>query len=315
MNTNLAIIDLGTNTFHLLIASCLEKEISPLYKQSLPARLGAAGINQNLITPEAIQRGLEVLHHFKNKLQEFNIDPENVYAFGTSAIRNASNREAFQQQVLLETGIKVQEIDGNREAHLIYLGVRNAIKLGSEPALIMDIGGGSVEFIIANQEQVFWKQSFEIGGQRLIEKFMTMDMLTDQNRKKLYNYIDEALIPLANAVHQYAPTKLVGAAGAFETLVDMESFFTGNGWSATEKKDYSVGLESFYRMYAQILTATRAERMDMAGMIPLRVDMIVVAVCLIEYVIKKHHLQEIQISRYALKEGALISLHAQDEAE
>ena len=308
MNTKLAIIDLGTNTFHLLIASCDKDEITTLYKESIPARLGASGINQNYITEEAMQRGLDVLDTFQLKLKAFDILPENIFAFGTSAIRNASNREEFQQKVLMETGIKVREIGGNMEAQLIYLGVRSGTQLGTEPSLIMDIGGGSVEFIIANQEQVFWKQSFEIGGQRLMEKFMTAHMLTDQNRKKLYNYLDEALIPLANAVHQYAPNKLVGAAGAFETLVDMESFFTGNDWSPKDMIDFSVPIESFYRMYSQILTETREARMAIPGMIPLRLDMIVVAVCLIEYVLKNHHIKDIQSSRYALKEGALVAL-------
>jgi exopolyphosphatase/guanosine-5'-triphosphate,3'-diphosphate pyrophosphatase len=311
MNPKIAVIDLGTNTFHLLIASCHESKITPLYKQSTPARLGASGINQNLLTTEAMQRGVAVLIDFQTKLKDFDIAPENVHAFGTSAIRNASNREVFQQRVLEETGIKISAIDGNMEAQLIYLGVRNAIQLGSEPSLIMDIGGGSVEFIIANHAQVFWKQSFEIGGQRLMEKFMTMDQLNGQSRKKLYNYMDEALIPLANAVHQYAPTKLIGAAGAFETLVDMESFFEGKGWSPKDAIDFSVSIQSFYRMYAQILTGSREDRMAIPGMIPLRVDMIVVAICLIEYVLKNHHIKEMQVSKYALKEGALFSIGTQ----
>lgn len=188
--------------------------------------------------------------------------------------------------------------------------MRHGADIGEGPSLIMDIGGGSVEFIIGNRSQIFWKQSFEIGGQRLMEKFMRNDPLSQADRRSLYNHFDENLIPLANAVHQYAPEKLVGSSGTFDTLVDIDFHHRTGDWPPASETDFNIPLEEFYRAYALILSGNHDERMAIPGMIELRVDMIVVAVCLIDYVLKTHGIGQIQVSKYALKEGVLAELMA-----
>lgn len=311
MSSRLGIIDLGTNTFHLLIVEKNGKDITTLFHESKPARIGLGGINKQLITDEAIDRALTVLHLFRSKLDEFAVPYENTSAFGTSAIRNAANKVAFCETILRETNIPITIIDGNLEAEYIYKGVRLGTDLGTTPSLIMDIGGGSVEFIIGNKNQIFWKQSFEIGGQRLMEKFMKNDPLAEGSKKKLYNYLDEQLIPLANAVHQYAPEKLVGSSGTFDTLIDIDFQYRTNQWRPKDQTDFSLPIEEFYRTYSLILSGNHEERMAIPGMIALRADMIVVAVCLIDYVLRSHNIQQIQVSNYALKEGVLASLIGQ----
>ncbi|MDQ6481971.1 phosphatase [Dyadobacter sp. LHD-138] len=308
MSSRLGIIDLGTNTFHLLIIEKNSEKITTLFHKSLPTQIGLGGINKKRITDEATERALKVLHIFREQLDIFEVSAENTFAFGTSAIRNADNQEDFCKAILRETGISVTVIDGNKEAEYIYHGVRTGVNLGKEPSLIMDIGGGSVEFIIGNESQIFWKQSFEIGGQRLMEKFMKNDPISDSDKKRLYNYFDENLIALANAVHQYAPTKLVGSSGTFDTLVDIDYQNRTGDWPNRTQTDFSISPEEFYRVYALILSGNHDERMAIPGMIELRVDMIVVAVCLVDYVLKNHKISRIQVSSHALKEGVLSKL-------
>lgn len=308
MSARLGIIDLGTNTLHLLIVDKNGDSVTNIFHESRPARIGMGGINKKIITEEALQRALNVLTYFREKLDAFQVSGENVFAFGTSAIRNAENQAEFCAEIFTKTGIKITVIDGNREAEYIYKGVRRGADIGDKPSLIMDIGGGSVEFIIGNKSQIFWKQSFEIGGQRLMEKFMRNDPLSQGDRKNLYNYFEESLIPLANAVHQYSPEKLVGSSGTFDTLVDIDFQFRLKEWSPKHQTDFPLPLEEFYRAYALILSGNHDQRMQIPGMIELRVDMIVVAVCLIDYVLKTHGIKEIQISSYALKEGVLADL-------
>jgi len=305
MGSRLGIIDLGTNTFHLLIVEKNGGDVVTRFHESRPARIGMGGINKRIITDEAIQRALTVLKFFREQLDIHEVSLENTFAFGTSAIRNAENQEIFCETVLRETKIPITVIDGNKEANYIYKGVRRGAKLGPSPCLIMDIGGGSVEFIIGNESQIFWKQSFEIGGQRLMEKFMRNDPLTDGDKKKLYNYFEESLIPLVNAVHQYAPDKLVGSSGTFDTLVDIDFHYRTDDWSPKDQTDFTLPIEEFYRIYALILSGSHEERMAIPGMIALRVDMIVVAVCLIDYILKSYGIKQIQISSFALKEGVL----------
>jgi exopolyphosphatase/guanosine-5'-triphosphate,3'-diphosphate pyrophosphatase len=311
MSSRLGIIDLGTNTFHLLIAEKNGAQFKTVFHESRPARIGLGGINKRIITPEAVGRALDVLSYFREKLDSFEVNPGNTFAFGTSAIRNADNKHEFCSEILSKTNISITIIDGNREAEYIYYGVRHGADIGEQPSLIMDIGGGSVEFIIGNRSQIFWKQSFEIGGQRLMEKFMRNDPLSQADRKNLHNHFEENLIPLANAVHQYAPGKLVGSSGTFDTLVDIDFHYRTDNWPPSSQTDFNIPLEEFYRAYALILSGNHDERLLIPGMIELRVDMIVVAVCLIDYVLKTYGIREIQVSKYALKEGVLAELMAQ----
>ncbi len=307
----LAIIDLGTNTFHLLIIEKSGERIETLYKDQIPAKIGKAGINRGIIVPEAIERAVAVLKIFRQKIDEFEVDLAGVHAIGTSAIRNAQNKGAFCEVVKEKTGILIQVISGEREAELIYEGVRQALDLGHETSLIMDIGGGSVEFIIANSKRIFWKQSFEIGGQRLMEKFMTTDPITALSIRRLCHYFDESLLHLTNAIHQYAPTVLVGSSGSFDTLVDMDFMHKFGHLPDTTQTSFEYEITEFWRAYQLLTTLNRAERMKLGGMIDLRVDMIVVGVVLIEYIIKTFKIQQIRCSTYALKEGILRSICSQ----
>jgi exopolyphosphatase / guanosine-5'-triphosphate,3'-diphosphate pyrophosphatase len=305
MKDRLGIIDLGTNTFHLLIVEKNDHRTEVLFHVSRAARIGEGGINHQVITEAATSRALEVLRYFREQLDQHGIEPQKAFAFGTSAIRNAQNREEFCATIWQETGIDIRVIDGNQEAGYIYQGVKKALDLGEEPSMIVDIGGGSVEFIIGNRSQVFWQQSFEIGGQRLMEKFMRTDPLSGTDRKRLYDYFDERLIPLANAVHQYAPTTLIGSSGSFDTLVDMDYHHRTGVGPESGQTGFDLPLEEFYRSYEALLTLNHDERLAIPGMIPLRVNMIVVAICLIEYLLRTHGIKKIRVSSYALKEGVL----------
>ncbi len=303
-----AIIDLGTNTFHLLIVEKNDTGYKTLFRESRPAKIGQAGINQGIITEEGIGRALTVLTYFRHVLDEHRVAPEQVIATGTSAIRVARNQQEFIRRVEQETGIRIQVISGDQEAEYIYKGVRAAGSLDNTTALVIDIGGGSVEFILGNQERIFWKQSFEIGGQRLRERFMTSDPIGPASIRRLHDYFQEQLLPLANAIHQYHPAVLVGSSGSFDTLVDMWFMHEQGGLPDPKQSAFTLPVEEFYRAYELLVTRNHAERMQIPGMIELRVDMIVVAVCLIDYVLKTYAISQIRTSTYSLKEGVLSSL-------
>ncbi len=295
-----AIIDLGTNTFHLMII----KGQQVLFKESTPAKIGKGGISDGIISEEGIQRALKILKHFRQVIDNQGVASENIFATGTSAIRNAGNKEVFLQRVLDETGIKIQVISGDEEAELICLGVKQAMRI-SEISLIMDIGGGSVEFIICKEDRIFWKQSFEIGGQRLMDKFMKSDPISMRSVQMMDDFFREKLLPLANACHQYAPKVLIGSSGSFDTLIDMFYMKEKGILPAENEVSFAYPISEFYRAYDELLFKNHAERMEIAGMIELRVDMIVVAVCLIKFIIQSLDIQQISISSYALKEGVM----------
>jgi exopolyphosphatase/guanosine-5'-triphosphate,3'-diphosphate pyrophosphatase len=300
--SRIAIIDLGTNTFHLLIADVKESGYRIIYRDRLAVKIGMGGINRGVITESGLRRAMLALQSFRNTMDKMHTDK--VYAFGTSALRNAKNSHEVVEKIKLVTGIEVNVISGDREAELIYFGVNAAVDLGDEPSLIIDIGGGSVEFIIANNKSIFWKESFEIGAQRLLEKFQHHDPILKDEVVALNQHLDQSLTNLRAMLELFKPTVLVGSSGTFDTLSDI--FCVKHHILKTpEEVETPLTIDGFHEIQEELVLKDREARMLIPGMIEMRVDMIVVACCLIDYVLSIHQFSQIRVSTYSLKEGVL----------
>ncbi|MDN3686681.1 Ppx/GppA phosphatase family protein [Cyclobacterium jeungdonense] len=308
MKKKAAVIDMGTNTFHLLMVALDEKGFETLYKEKVPVKIGQGGINQNLILPDAQKRALHTLDHFKHLIRGEHIDQ--VFAFATSAVRNAENGDVFVQKIHQQTGFTVQVIDGDREAELIYKGIRMSGCLDDSNALMMDIGGGSVEFIIGNRHETYWKGSFEIGGQRMLDLFHHQDPMSQEDRTNLTEYLSQHLKPLLVAIRQYQPKQLVGASGTFDTLTDIFIASTEEIKNRAIHK-HLLPLKAFYEISDRLIQLNKEERLQIPGMISMRVDMIVVASCLIRYILRQLDSGDLLCSTYSLKEGVLAEIMEQ----
>ncbi|RAV97662.1 Ppx/GppA phosphatase family protein [Pseudochryseolinea flava] len=305
MENKVAIMDMGTNTFHLLLAEANDNGYHITRRDRLAVKIGMGGINHGYITEEAIHRALVAMQSFKNTIEQYGAT--NVYAFGTSALRNASNGQAIAERIKALTGISVDIISGDREAEYIYNGVKTALHLEQNKSLIIDIGGGSVEFIIGDNDQIFWKQSIEIGAQRLMEKFQKNDPITTEEMTHLDNHFNITLAPVFEALAKFPTNILVGSSGTFDTLSDIFCERHHIQKSA-EEIETPLTIEGFYQIFQELLHKNRAERMKIPGMIEMRVDMIVVACCLIRYLLEHHPFNRIRVSTYSLKEGVLATL-------
>jgi len=297
-----AVIDMGTNTFHLLLVELHGIEFKTIYKEKIAVKLGQGGITQNQITPEAEKRALHTLGHFKNLIEGEQISE--VFAFATSSVRNATNGPDFVTKVMEQLGIQIHVISGEEEAQLIYEGIHFSGALDEHTSLMMDIGGGSVEFIIGNAQEVFWKRSFEIGGQRLLDAFHYHDPILPEEVEKLEQYCGEKLQPLLDAIATYQPSGFVGASGTFDTLIDMY-FATMLQCKLTGQNVFELPVRDFYQLFQLLVTKNRTERLLIPGMIAMRVDMIVVASCLIDFILQHLQVESIRCSHYSLKEGAV----------
>lgn len=305
MESKIAIIDMGTNTFHLLIAEADERGYHITYRERLAVKIGKGGINRGVITEEGIQRALLAMQSFRNTIDQQNIGK--VYAFGTSALRNASNRDEVVQRIKAVTGIDSNIISGDLEAEYIYMGVKSAMDIDKEKSLIIDIGGGSIEFILGNNERISWKRSFEIGAQRLLEQFQKNDPITKEEIEHLDRYFEKELQPLLNELKIHQPHVLIGSSGTFDTLSDIFCI-QHDIHKSPEEIETPLTLQGFYDIYDELLHKNREQRMQIPGMIEMRVDMIVVACCLIRYLLSVHTFNRIRVSTYALKEGVLATL-------
>ncbi len=302
-----AVIDMGTNTFHLLLVELNGVGFRTLYKEKIPVKLGQGGISQNQLAQDAQKRAFHTLKHFKNLIDGEGIDQ--VFAFATSAVRNADNGAEFVQKVKEDISIEIHVISGEEEAQLIYEGINLSGSLNGHINLMMDIGGGSVEFIIGTSQEVFWKQSFEIGGQRLLDAFHYHDPILPEEVEKLESHCFSKLQPLLEAIEKYKPSGLVGASGTFDTLTDIyyESMLQ---CKLTGQHVFELPTSEFERIFQMLKTKNREERLKIPGMIAMRVDMIVVASCLIEFILRYVPVEAIVCSHYSLKEGAVSRLLA-----
>jgi exopolyphosphatase/guanosine-5'-triphosphate,3'-diphosphate pyrophosphatase len=299
-----AIIDMGTNTFHLLVAETEGDAFRVLLQDRIAVKIGAGGITQGIVTEAASDRAIVAVKKFKMRLDEMQCNE--VLAFGTSALRSASNGNEVISKIREITGVETKIISGDEEANYIYKGVRLALNPGREKLLVIDIGGGSVEFIIGNGDEIFWKRSYEIGALRLLEQFQKHDPILSTEIVALNHYFEEQLASLFEAINFHQPKVIAGSSGTFDTLSDIYCLQSGIG--LLNAPETPLTAESFEKTYKELISKNRAQRMLIPGMIELRVDMIVVASCLIKFIIEKYHFEKIRVSSYSLKEGVMVSL-------
>jgi exopolyphosphatase/guanosine-5'-triphosphate,3'-diphosphate pyrophosphatase len=310
----LAIIDIGTNTFKLMIARVQDGGFLVIDKEKIPVKLGEGGINNNVIAHNPFQRGLKAMKTHKATIDRFEVDK--TLAFATSAIRSAENGKDFVKKVKAETGIEIEVISGNREAELIYYGVRQALDLGDEKVLIMDIGGGSTEFIIADRNRMYWKHSFDLGAARLLEVINPSEPISKNEIKKLRAYLKEQMQILWAACELHPVKTLVGSSGSFDSLAEMIYYRFHTEENPLVKTEYNFNLDHFEAIYKLIINSTIEKRFKMKGLAAMRVEMIVVAVIMIKYVMKKIKLNKMRLSTYSLKEGILFDyLESEKERE
>ena len=296
-----AVIDIGTNTCNLLIANILpDRSFETIYDRKLPVKLGRGGINKEILLPEAIERGILALQsHFKT-IQEY--DVSKVKVVGTSALRGATNRSVFLEKVkhLLDWDIEI--IDGEFEAELIFRGVRLSLPDGIGKYLIVDIGGGSIEFILANDNEILWRKSFNIGIARALETLHLSDPVTPAEILAYQNWFDEHLQELWIACERFQPQTLVGCSGAFDTLMDIYE---------KEEPDLKIRgvsefpLADYQKIHEQLILSDHETRSKMEGMDKMRVEMIVIASVFTNFILERLTIKRLLHTHHALKEGVM----------
>ncbi|MFD2147180.1 Ppx/GppA phosphatase family protein [Mucilaginibacter antarcticus] len=300
-----AVMDLGTNTFHLLIAQGTATDYTELIHEHEAVKLGEGGINKDVIQPVAFERGVATMLKFKADLDKFKVTK--VRAIATSAVRNAANGQQFIDEVADKTGIQIELINGEQEAEYIYKAVKLAGGLGDKTALIMDIGGGSVEFILGNAHGILWKQSFEIGAARLMDKFHQTDPIPADAINSLNVYLQEQLTTLTGVAQKHPVDTLIGSSGAFETFVEVVELSKGNNFSLAIK-NYTFDIADLTSVTDTFIRSSHQQREGMKGVIPVRVDMIVVASLVTRFILANLQINQVCMSTYSLKEGVLAEM-------
>jgi exopolyphosphatase / guanosine-5'-triphosphate,3'-diphosphate pyrophosphatase len=303
----IAVIDLGTNTFNLLVAELNSlNHYRILYNTKFPVMLGKGGINKGMIRDEAMERGVSTLKKYLAIINSFGC--ERVFAYATSAVRNAVNGHVFTDRVNRELGIEINVISGDKEAELIYRGVKLGTGMRDEVSLIMDIGGGSIEFVICNNYQIFWKKSFEIGAARILEKFQPSNPIKLKETEAIEQHLENELCELFEAVEEYNVEVLIGSSGSFDTFAEIIAHKFYEPSLVEDITEYEFYLNDFFYIHNLLLKSSKEERLKMPGLIPMRVDMIVIASIFVNTILNLCKIRKMKLSTYSLKEGVLNEL-------
>ena len=290
-----AVVDLGTNTFHLLIGRFDDGgALREVHRERHYVRIAAEGIDA--IGPAAYARAVAAARAIGGALARYDVAA--AAAFGTAAFRTAANGQALRSELGDLLGVPVQTIDGRTEAALITLGVQAAGLDRRGRQLIMDIGGGSTEFILVDDGVVGFRDSYALGAQVLRQRFHLDEPFGKTQHDALAAYLATELSPLLAAARP--PLTLVGASGTFDVLGDLYGAPV-----SPALREVDPGL--IRALYAEAVGMTAAERLADARIPAERADMIVVALALIDFVLDRLPGTRVLTCSYALKEGALWS--------
>jgi exopolyphosphatase/guanosine-5'-triphosphate,3'-diphosphate pyrophosphatase len=299
-----AVIDLGTNTCNLLIAeSSGNGNFHTLYDRKLPVKMGRGGIHKKLLLPDAIERGIKAFERHAENIRKFGVSQVKVVA--TSAIRGAANRDEFISEIKKRFGWDIEVINGEREAELIFKGVSRSLPPLGGKYLILDIGGGSNEFILVKDQNIIWKQSFNIGVARTLEHFKLTDPPSLKDTKLLENWYHTNLKELFDICRLHQPKILIGCSGAFDTFMDI--------WQQappdeTIREASEFPLEIFKTIHQLLLNSNEITRSKIKGMDKNRVEMIVVASIFTNFILEKLEIRKLIHTHYALKEGVMTEI-------
>lgn len=299
----IAAIDLGTNSFHVIIVDIFSdgsfRRIDDLKEM---VELAKGGLGKRL-AEDAFARGIEALKKIKVLCDSYNVD--HILAYATSAIREAENGGEFIQAAIDEADIKINAIPGKVEAELIGYAVQHGIKLTKDPVLMVDIGGGSVEFILANAREFFFTISKKIGVSRMTDIFQPEDPITPENIAALEAHYKEELNEIVEEAKGYSFKTIVGSSGTMQCIASMVAARKGLPVDVT-LNEFTFTAQDYLEFYEEFITLNEEERTKVPGMDAKRLRFINTGVVLVRLLIKKFNIKQVKISTQALREGIII---------
>ena len=299
----LAGIDIGTNTFRLLIAEVTANNLHELYSGRIITRLGEGVSVTGLLKEEAIERGLKALKEFINIIYEHKV--ESVAAVATSAFRVAKNSGDFVKRAKDEIGIDINIISEEEEARKTFRGMKMGIEV-PESALMVDIGGGSTEFIFSENGEASFIRSLKLGVVYLADMYMKSDPPTDDGKKQMHDAVLQALNSLEP---RFSEAKaLIGTAGSITTISAMSKRLPG--FERSKIHNTTIPLDSVKDIFTAISYSTRKERAELyPALDPSRLDIIVPGAMILLDIMMKFGFKEITVSDNGLREGILLDLY------
>ena len=293
-------IDIGTNSMRLLIAEYKEGKIVNRKKYVNTTRIGQGVDSNGYITDEAIERNINALVEFSNICKEENC--KEVYCMGTSALRDSKNKELFIKLAKDRANINVDIISGEKESNLGFMGVLQGVE-NQEDILVIDIGGGSTEFIIGNKNGIRFAKSENVGALRMTEKFLKQDPINENEFKHMSDFIYEEIKDTLKYIEKDGVQKIVGIGGTITSLSainqEMESY------SMDKIHNSKITLSEIELILQNLKKMTLNDKKTLKGLQPKRADIITAGVEILYTIMKNIEIDEIIVSEYDNLEGLM----------
>ena len=304
----IAAIDIGTNSFHLLVAAVDPKlrTFRIIQAEKATTRLGERDPETGELTAAAMQRGLETLRQFRDLAASHRV--EQIVTAATSAVREAPNGRDFLQTILDDLGMEVDLVSGPEEARLIYLGVLSGMPFGDRPHLLLDIGGGSTELILADGRDARALTSTRVGAVRLQRDFVRDDPMPPQRRSFLQAFIQGSLEPAVDKVRRrIKPGETPVLVATSGTAMAIGSLAASEEERPPRKlHGYRVTRQSLNQVVDRLITMTPAQRRELAPINDRRAEIIVPGALILQTTMKMLGVGEFVLSERALREGLIV---------
>jgi exopolyphosphatase / guanosine-5'-triphosphate,3'-diphosphate pyrophosphatase len=300
----IAAIDVGTNSFHLLVARVVGTGgFEALAREKEVVRLGSGSGDMKVLRPDAVDRGIAALRRFR---QIADISGARIVAVATSAVREAENRDTFLHRAREEAGIEIEPISGVEESRLVYLGALGALPVFDQQGLFVDIGGGSTELVIGRAGEVVEATSLKLGAIRLTSRFFPDDVATKRSVEECRRYVASTLSAPARRLRRHGFEVAVGSSGTIRNLAEMAEARRRPGSSATAR-GLSFSRDELAETVKELVRAKRAKApAKLPGLDPARADIILGGALLLEEVFAAFRIETMVVSDHALREGVLV---------
>lgn len=293
----LAAVDLGSNSFHLIIARYEHGELRPAQTLSEKVQLGA-GLVDNRLTEEAIARGLACLERFSQMLQS--VEPQRLRVVGTQALRRARNRREFTEPARRILGAPVEVIYGREEARLVYLGVAHTLADDAQARLVVDIGGGSTEFVVGERFEPRKLESLQMGCVTYTHEFFPDGKISKGAYRKA---VDRASLEVSHIRKAFGSKHWQESVGSSGTLRAIEGILIGQGWSSD-----GITPKALLRMRKQLLRWNQFDQIQLEGLNESRRSVILAGLAITEALFNVLGIEHMRTSPGALREGVLYDL-------
>jgi exopolyphosphatase/guanosine-5'-triphosphate,3'-diphosphate pyrophosphatase len=299
-----AALDLGTNSFHLLVADVdSDGHLDPLVREKEMLRLGDVVSRTGSIPVTAADQAVATVRRFRLLAEA--AGATEVLARATSAIRRAANGGELVDRIADETGVAVEVIGGLEEARLIFGAIRGSVLLDPSPALCFDMGGGSLEVMVGDAGGMQWATSLPLGVARLTAELVHSDPLTKTDRRALRGRIRDVLEPVAREVAAFEPKLVVGSSGTLESLALMVAARRGEEVPSSLNQ-LTITRAEFLPLHKEVVASTAAGRLRIDGLDARRVDLIVAGSMFLATAMETFGFDELTVSEWALREGIVL---------